>query len=281
MKLGVHAAISSESMDVGILAQKAEELGFESFWLPEHIIMPVNTNSKYPGSPDGSIPEYMSHYIDPLVGLAGASAVTQSIKLGTGVCKVPERNPLLLAKEIATLDHFSGGRFIFGIGVGWHREETETMGANFERRWSQAREAVLAMKELWTKDEAEYHGKFYDFPPVRSFPKPAQKPHPPVILGGNAPNVVKRTAAWADGWMPAGLPPEEVEKGRATLDELSVAAGRDPSSVEVTVFAVPPEPEHLKKYENAGAIRVVVILHNTEGEEALRELEGIAERIIR
>ena len=179
MKLGVHAAISSESMDVGVLAQKAEELGFESFWLPEHIIMPVNTNSKYPGSPDGSIPEYMSHYIDPLVGLAGASAVTQSIKLGTGVCKVPERNPLLLAKEIATLDHFSGGRFIFGIGVGWHREETETMGANFERRWSQAREAVLAMKELWTKDEAEYHGKFYDFPPSgRSQNRPKSPIHP-------------------------------------------------------------------------------------------------------
>ena len=172
------------SLDVAILAEKAEDLGFESFWVAEHPVMPVNTpSSPYRGSPDGVIPDSFGRLVDPLVALARASAVTQTIRLGTAVCLVPERNPLLLAKEIATLDHFSGGRFTFGIGAGWVKEETEIMGGDFPHRWTQTREAVLAMKELWTKEEAEYHGRYYDFPTVRCFPKPAQKPHPPILPG--------------------------------------------------------------------------------------------------
>jgi probable F420-dependent oxidoreductase len=221
----------------------------------------------------------MSDIGDPFIGLARASAVTKTIKLGTGICLVPERNPLLLAKEIATLDHLSNGRFLFGIGAGWLREETEIMGGNFAHRWSQTREAVLVMKELWTKDEAEFHGRFYDFPPVRSFPKPFQKPHPPILLGGSASNVFKRIVAWGDGWMPTRATPEDIKRGRATLDELADAAGRDPSSIDVIVYGEASDIEMLKRFEQSGASRVIVRLPITEGDAALTELERMAAQL--
>ena len=191
IKLGVNTIITRKSVDVALLAQRAEALGFESFWVAEEPFMPVNSTSRYPGSPDGVIPEIFSEIADPLIVLARASALTTRIKLGTGICLVPLHNPLLLAKEIATLDHLSGGRFLFGIGAGWLKEQAEIMGSNFELRWLQTREAIQAMKEVWTKDEAEFHGQLYDFPPVRSFPKPAQKPHPPIHIGAMAGDVLK------------------------------------------------------------------------------------------
>ena len=184
MDTGISTYLSSQTTDVAALAQRAESAGFESFWLPEHPVVPVNTTSRYGGTADGSIPAFMNDLGDPLIGLAAASGSTHRIRLGTAISLVPEHNPLLQAKQIATLDLLSSGRFVFGIGAGWLKEETEIMGGDFERRWSQTREAVSAMKELWTKDEAEFHGRFYDFPPVRCSPKPIQKPHPPVLLGG-------------------------------------------------------------------------------------------------
>lgn len=279
MKIGVSTRVSRRSIDVAVVAQKAEALGFESLWLPEHGVMPVHVTTRYQGSPDGSIPASMSDIGDPFIGLARASAVTKSLKLGTGICLVPEHNPLLLAKEIATLDHLSGGRFLFGIGAGWLQEETEIMGGDFAHRWSQTREAVLVMKELWTKDEAEYHGKFYNFPPVRSFPKPAQTPHPPVYLGGSASNVFKRVVAWGDGWMPTRATPDDIKRGRATLDTLSEAAGRDPHSIEIIVYGEAGDRELLKRYEEAGASRAIVRLPTTEGDAALTELERMAELV--
>jgi probable F420-dependent oxidoreductase len=281
MEIGVNMSILSQSMDVAALAQKAESLGFESIWLPEHPVMPVNPASRYHGSPDGKIPEYMSEMADPYIGLARASAVTSKLKLGTGISLIPERNPLVLAKEIASLDYFSGGRFILGIGTGWLREETEIMGGDFDHRWTQAREAVLAMKELWTKDEAEFHGKYFNFPPVKCFPKPAQKPHPPVFLGGSARNVFKRVVAWGDGWMPTGVSPEQVKRGRAALDELAEAAGRNPRSIQISVFGQPADSEVIKGFEDAGADRVMVRLPNTRDQRALDELEQMAERVLR
>jgi probable F420-dependent oxidoreductase len=280
MKIGVNTRVSSHSMDVAVVAQKAESLGFESLWLPEHGVMPVHVTTRYQGSSDGSIPPSMSDIGDPFIGLARASAVTKTLKLGTGICLVPEHNPLLLAKEIATLDHLSGGRFLFGIGAGWLREETEIMGGDFEHRWSQTREAVLVMKELWTKEEAEYHGKFYNFPPVRSFPKPFQTPHPPIFLGGSAGNVFKRIVAWGDGWMPTRATPQDIKSGRATLDELANAAGRDPHSIEIMVYGEAGDPETLKRFEEAGASRVIVRLQTTEGDAALTELERMAEQLL-
>jgi probable F420-dependent oxidoreductase len=280
MNIGVSTIISSRSIDITRIAQKAESWGFESLWLPEHPVIPVQVTSRYPGSADGAIPAFMSDLIDPFIGLAQAAAVTRTLKLGTGICLIPERNPLLLAKEIATLDHLSHGRFLFGIGAGWLREETEIMGGNFTHRWSQTREAILAMKALWSKDEAEYHGTFYDFPPVRSFPKPSQQPHPPILLGGAARNLFQRIIAWGDGWLPIGATPEEIKKGRATLDELAAAAGRDPRTIDVTIFGVSADAELLKQYAASGANRVTIRLPATVSEEALTELEKIAGQVL-
>ena len=281
MKIGVSVPTGIDGLiDVAGLAQKAETLGFESIWVPEHPIMPVHTTSLFAGSPDGVIPENYSYMVDPFVALARASAVTTTLKLGTGICLVPERNPLLLAKVIATLDHFSGGRFLFGIGAGWNKEETEIMGGNFPHRWSHTREAVLAMKELWTKDSAEYHGKYVDFPPVRSFPKPAQKPHPPVILGGTAKNVFRRVVAWGDGWLPNRVTPEQIKAGRATLDELATVAGRDPQSIEISVFGQPPDRGVIKSFVDAGAGRVVVRLTGTSTDEAAAQLDDYAREVL-
>ena len=281
MNIGVSVpTLVGAPLDVAMVAQKAEGLGFESIWLPEHTIIPVNTLSPYPGSADGVIPESFAYMLDPFVALARVSAVTNTLKLGTGVCLVPEHNPLILAKEIATLDHYSGGRFLFGIGTGWLKEETEIMGGDFPHRWSQAREEILAMKEIWTKDEAEYHGKYYDFPPVRVFPKPARKPHPPVILGGMAKNVLKRVVAWGDGWLPNRITPDEVKSSRATLDELATAAGRDPKSIEISVFGQPSDIELIKRFHEAGAVRVVVRLAGTSTEDAATQLEDIARQVL-
>jgi probable F420-dependent oxidoreductase len=280
MKIGVSLIISSHSIDITHIAPKAESLGFESLWLPEHPIIPVQVASRYPGSPDGAIPAFMNDLVDPFIGLAQAAAVTQTIKLGTAICLVPERNPLLLAKEIATLDHLSHGRFLFGIGAGWLQEETEIMGGNFAHRWGQTREAILAMKELWSKDEAEYHGTFYDFPLVRSFPKPAQQPHPPVLLGGTARNVFKRVIAWGDGWLPIGSTPEHVKKGRATLNELAAAAGRDPKTIDITVSGVPCDREAIQRLGASGASRVIIRLPSTLSQEALTDLEKMAAQVL-
>ena len=152
MDIGIFVFQTGSSLDPAVLAKRAEELGFESFWVPEHGIIPLEATAVTSTFPDGVIPEPYNRIVDPFVALARASAVTTSIKLGTGICLVPEHNPLLLAKEVATLDHFSNGRFIFGIGAGWLKEETEIMGGDFAHRWTQTRDAVLAMKELWTKE---------------------------------------------------------------------------------------------------------------------------------
>jgi probable F420-dependent oxidoreductase len=283
MKIGVFVFQTDDVLDPAVLAKRAEALGFESFWVPEHPIIPVQTSSPYPGSSDGSIPESYSRIVDPFVALARASAATQTIKLGTGICLVPERNPLLLAKEIATLDRFSGGRFLFGIGAGWLKEETEIMGGDFPHRWTQAREAILAMKALWTTTEAEFHGRYYDFPGVRSFPKPAQQPHPPILVGGNAPNVLKRVVAWGDGWMPGRVSVEDIRRGCTTLRQLAEQAGRDPMSLEVMVFGGPGQFRDraaIKAMAEAGASRITIWLTQTAGEAPLAEMETLARQVL-
>ncbi len=280
MDIGLNMSISTNSIDVAEIAAKAEALGFESIWLPEHPVMPVNTASKYPGLPDGSIPDYMSDMADPYIGLARASAVTSTIKFGTGITLIPERNPLVLAGAIASLDRFSGGRFLLGIGTGWLREETEIMGGDFDHRWTQARESIEVMRALWTQDTAEYHGRYYDFPPVQCNPKPAQEGGPPVILGGNARNVFRRVARWGDGWMPTAASPEQIAAGRAAIDELAEASGRDPSGIGITVFGQAADRDLISQFESAGANRVIVRLGDTTSSQALDEIERIAQAVL-
>ena len=282
MNVGISVPLPAYLVDVGAMARTAEALGFESFWCAEHPFIPVHTTSRFPGSPDGVIPEAYSHFIDPFVALARASGTTSRIKLATGIVLVPERHPLLLAKEVSTLDLFSGGRFLFGIGAGWLREETQLMGGDFDHRWSQTRESILAMKELWTKPEAEFHGKYYDFPPVRSNPKPAQKPHPPVLLGGDARNVLERVVAWGDGWLPNRVTPDQLREKRATLDRLAKEAGRDPAALTISVHGQPADRDLLERLHDAGATRVIVRPATTKSEpEMVRELTRIAEAVLR
>jgi probable F420-dependent oxidoreductase len=282
MNVGISVPLPAYLVDVAFMARTVEELGFESFWCAEHPFIPVHSQSRFPGSADGVIPESYSHFIDPFVALARASGVTSRIKLGTGIVLVPERHPLLLAKEISTLDLFSGGRFLFGIGAGWLREETEIMGGDFDHRWTQVRESILAMKELWTKTEAEFHGKYYDFPPVRSYPKPEQKPHPPVILGGGAKNVLQRVVAWGDGWLPNRITPDELRQSRATLDKLAKEAGRDPAAITISVHGQPADRDLIRRLLEAGANRVIVRPATVKTEAEMgAELTRIAEAVLR
>ena len=280
MEIGVSTFPTDYSIDIAVLARRAEELGFDSIWVPEHAILPVGAKTPWPGSAEGVMPKEYADIADPFVALGRASAVTTTIKLGTAIVLVPERNPLVLAKEVATLDMYSGGRFIMGIGAGWLREESEIMGVDFDHRWTQTKEAVLAMKELWTKTESEYHGKYYDFPPVYSFPRPVQRPHPPVLLGGMARNVFKRIAEWGDGWIPNRVTPEEVAAGRAKLDELATVAGRDPASIPISVFGQQPDPDLVERFFDAGAARVTVRLPVAGEEESLVELERMASLLL-
>ncbi len=281
MSVGVSTPLPAYTVDPAFMARKAEELGFESLWYAEHPAVPVHSDSPFPAT-GGEIPWTYSHFTDPYIALARASGATSTIKLGTGITLVPERNPLLLAKEIATLDRFSGGRFLFGIGTGWLREETEIFGGDFEHRWTQTREALEVMKELWTKDEAEYHGKYYNFPPVKPYPKPAQQPHPPIIVGGLARNVLRRIVAHADGWLPNRITPAEVEDSRKRLDAMAEEAGRDPKSITISVYGQPAERDVVQSYLNAGADRVVVRPEHVANDyEMGKQLERMADSVLR
>ena len=282
MNIGISTFPTDYSTDIALLARWAEELGFESLWVPEHPIIPVKTSSPWPGSADGVIPKAYADIVDPFVALGRASAVTSTLKLGTGICLVPERNPLLLAKEVATLDMYSSGRFLFGIGAGWLKEETEIMGGDFPHRWTQTREAILAMKSLWTEVESEYHGRYYDFPPVYSFPRSVQRPHPPVYLGGMARNVFKRVVEWGDGWMPNRVTPDEVRAGRRKLNELAAEAGRDPVSIAISVFGQAADRGLISQFFDAGADRVMVSVETSDADDdaAFEQLGRIAEAVL-
>ena len=280
MNIGTSVPLPAYTIDPAFMAKKAEDLGFESIWYAEHAAVPVHSDSPFPAT-GGEIPWTYSHFTDPYIALARASGVTTKIKLGTGITLVPERNPLLLAKEIATLDRYSGGRFLFGIGTGWLKEETEMMGGDFDHRWTQTREAIEVMKELWTKEEAEYHGRYFDFPLVRSYPKPVQNPYPPIILGGMAKNVLRRIVTHADGWLPNRVTPAEVEESRKKLDAMAAEAGRDPKSITISVYGQLPERDIVHSLLNAGADRVVVRPEHVETEKEMGEqLERMAEAVL-
>jgi len=283
MKVGIFVFHTDTSLDPATLAKRAEELGFASFWVPEHAIIPSQTSSRHRGSSDGTIPEPYYRITDPFVALARASAVTTKIQLGTGICLVPERHPLQLAKEVATLDSLSGGRFVFGIGAGWLKEESEILGVDFPRRWSQTRDAVLAMKAVWRQDPAEHHGPYYDFPLVHSRPKPVQKPHPPIYLGSTDKNVFRRIAEWGDGWMPIRVTIDDIKRGRTELDQLATEVGRAPQSIQILAFGGSGEyreRHQIYELEAAGVNHATIWLNQTEGTGAITEMEQIAASVL-
>ena len=273
--IGITTFPTDYSIDIAVLAAKAEEAGFDSLWVAEHPVLPVAAETPWPG-PGGVIPKMYADVADPFVALGRASAVTDKLFLGTGICLVPERNPLLLAKEVATLDMYAKGRFLFGIGAGWLKEETDIMGGDFARRWTQTKDSVMAMKELWTTVESEYHGKYYDFPPVYSFPRPVQRPHPPIYLGGHAKNVFKRVVSWGDAWMPNRISPDDIEYGKNELKRLCEESGRDFSTIGITVYGATPDPNVVDELFSAGAERIVLSIDSTPEKEALEQLNSFA-----
>jgi probable F420-dependent oxidoreductase len=290
MKIGVFSVLPDAAADPAIVAKHAENLGFTSYWVPDHIILPLNYSTPYPGNPGtGPDPDYLWQMPDPLIALARAAAVTTQLEVGTGVLLVPERHPLHLAKEIASLDAHSGGRFHFGIGAGWNKEESEILGGDFEHRWSQVKEAIAIMKRCWTEDAPEHHGRYYDFPPVRCYPKPTQRPHPPVYLGSImlgdqwARRVFKRIVEWGDGWLPVIREVRQLIDGRDQLHALCAEAGRDPSSVRITVFGAWDQWRNRREVDElvaAGAEQVTIWLLGRGSDELRRDLDGLAKELL-
>jgi probable F420-dependent oxidoreductase len=285
MKIGLMHVTPYSKADPAIIAKRAEELGFESYWVGDHTIVPVTSSMEYPGAKeDGREPDYVWQLPDPLIALARAGATTSRIKLGTGILLIPERNPILTAKQIATLDDACGGRFLFGIGGGWNPEESTILGGDFEHRWSQVKDYIAAMKVLWRDHNSEYHGRYVDFPAVRCFPKPMSKPHPPILIGSiNNPRALKRVAEWGDGWIPVVKSVEEFADGVRRIKAMAKDNGRDPNSLEFSVFGVEGQwrtADEIRKLEKVGAHRVVIFLVAHELDGILREMEDLAGKIV-
>lgn len=266
MKVGLGFFVTGYTVDAITLAKAAESAGYSSFWVPDHTVLPVHPVTPYPGSSDGAIPRLYGEMADPFVLLSYIGAVTTKIRLATGICLIPERHPLTLAKTVSTLDNFSNGRVILGVGAGWLPEETELYGVPFGKRWTYMRESVQAMKALWANGSAAYNGAFVRFPEVRCDPLPAQRPHPPVIIGApGTERTINRIVKWGDGWLPVMPKPEEVRRVRQSLTDRCEAAGRDPKELAIHVFVMDVTPETQERYEEAGADEIVIGLYNHPG----------------
>jgi probable F420-dependent oxidoreductase len=285
MDIGLMHVTPNSTADPAKVAKRAEELGFESYWVGDHTIVPVHSSIEYPGAKHGGKePYYVSQLPDPLIALARAGATTSRIKLGTGICLVPERNPILTAKQVATLDDACGGRFLFGIGAGWNREESTILGGDFDHRWSQIKDFIAAMKVLWQDEISEYHGRYIDFPPVRCFPKPAHKPHPPVLIGSiSSPKALQRVAEWGDGWIPVVSTAEQFADGVVKIKQLAKAAGRDPAAFDFTVFALEQQfrtKAEIQALQKAGANRVILWILQPELKSIMKELDDLARTVL-
>ena len=273
MHFGVSMFPTRYSIGPAELARAVEERGFESLFVPEHTHIPTSRRSPWPGG--GEMPDHYRETLDPFLALTAAATVTERILLGTGICLVMERDPITTAKEVATLDLLSGGRVLFGVGGGWNREEMENHGTDPAQRFAVLRERVLAMKEIWTHDEAEFHGRYVDFDPLWQWPKPVRQPHPPVLVAGNGPRTLERVLEYGDGWIPIpGRGALPLGEGTARLREMAAEAGREPPPV--TVFGARPEGEVLDHYAAAGVDRVLFALPPVEAAEAFKFLDTYA-----
>jgi len=254
MKYGVAMFPTDYAIQADALARELEARSFESLWLPEHTHIPTSRKSPWPGGAD--LPRDYWHTLDPFVALGAAAAVTKTLMLGTGICLVIERDPIILAKEVASLDFISGGRVLFGIGGGWNAEEMEDHGTPFGERWKILRERISAMKAIWTQEEAEYHGKYVDFDKLWSYPKPVQKPYPPILMGGSGPHARQRAAEFDGHWMPI-IGRDPLDEAMADLRQRAEKAGRDPAAVSVSLFGVRPDEGKLAAWRDMGVARVV------------------------
>ena len=274
MKFGASMFMTDYSMTPAELGKALEDRGFESMWAPEHSHIPLSRKTPTPGG--GDLAKQYYDVMDPFVTLTAAAMVTKTLLLGTGVCLVNQRDPIQTAKLVASIDQVSGGRFLFGIGVGWNQDEMENHGTVFKSRAKLVRERIEAMKEIWTKSKAEYHGEFVNFDPMMTWPKPVQKPHPQVIIGGAFPHAARRAVRYGDGWIPlAGRMGEDsdvfsiVPKFREMLKE----AGRDPAAYPISLFASPEDVDTLKRYSDLGITRTSVSLPAAKGDVVLPILD--------
>jgi probable F420-dependent oxidoreductase len=258
MKIGFYYFATDYSMPLVEVARALEERGYESLFVPEHTHIPASRRTPWPGGAE--LPREYSHTLDPFVGLAAAAAATRNLRLGTGICLLTERDPIVTAKEVATLDLISGGRFEFGIGAGWNVEEMANHGTAFDTRFRVMVDRAKAMQAIWTQDEASYQGEFTAFEPIWSWPKPVQKPHPPILLGGETKYTLRRVMEFCDGWFPRGRafsdPEAEMSRLRAAAEE----AGRAIKTVSTTLFGTKPEKEYVAQCKAAGVDRALFAL---------------------
>jgi probable F420-dependent oxidoreductase len=274
MKFGVTMFPTDYSIGPAELAKAVEERGFESLFFPEHTHIPTSRRTPWPGG--GELPREYSHTLDPFVALSAAATATDHLLIGTGVCLVIERDPITLAKEVASLDFISRGRLMFGIGAGWNLEEMENHGTNPPQRWKLMREQILAMKTIWTQDEAEFHGRFVNFDPIWSWPKPVQKPHPPILIGGDGPHAFRRVVEYGDGWIPIPVVLQRpLSDCIAELNRLAAEAGREP--IPVTVYGAASRPEVIQHYAELGVECCLLWLPSAPADKVLPLLDSYAE----
>ncbi len=268
LKIGAVMFFTTDSMRPAELATVLEERGFESLWVPEHTHIPSSRKTPYPSGGPLIRPYY--DIMDPFLALNTAASVTTRLKIGTGIALVTQRDPIVTAKMISTIDQLSNGRFLFGIGNGWNQDEIENHGTVFANRNKLARERVEAMKTIWTQEEPEYHGEFVNFDPMKQWPKPYQQPHPPIIVGGAFPYGAQRAIRYGNGWIPLAARLDAAGLGNVVgkFRQMATEAGRDPASLPVTVFRAPAELDKLQYCQELGIDRVTFTLP-AEGREAL------------
>lgn len=271
MLVGAFYFPTDYGIDISELARALEARGFESLFVCEHTHIPVSRRSPFPGG--GELPKRYKHTHDPFVSLSFAAAATRTLKLGTGIALIPQRDPIVTAKSVASLDQLSGGRFILAMGGGWNVEEMENHGARYDTRFKLLRERVLAMKELWTKEEAEYHGEFVKVERSWQYPKPKQRPHPPLLLGGETDYTLKRVVEFCDGWFPRPRGGWEPKSAMERLRNTAKAAGRDPKTLSITVFNAPADREKLAVYREAGIDRVLLEVPDLSRDDILRVVD--------
>lgn len=277
MLVGAFYFPTDYGIEVGELAAALEARGFDALFLCEHTHIPVSRRTPFPSG--GELPTRYKHTHDPFVALAFAAAATKKLKIGTGICLVPQHDPIVTAKSVASLDQLSGGRMIFAMGGGWNAEEMENHGTRYADRFKVLRERALAMKALWTQEEAEFHGEFVKFDKVWQYPKPKQKPHPPLFLGGETEHTLKRVVEFCDGWFPRPRSGWEPKTAKQRLHAAARAAGRDPKTLSITVFGAPADAAGLAPYREAGIERVLLAVPDAGRDEVLKVLDKNARLI--
>ena len=273
MKIGAAMFFTDYSMMPGELAVALEERGFDSLWAPEHSHIPLARTASYPGG--GALPREYYEVMDPFVTLTAAAAATKKLLVGTGICLVVQRDPIQTAKAVATIDHISGGRFLFGVGNGWNQDEIENHGTVFASRHKLARERIEAMKAIWTEAQPSYAGEFVKFTPMETGPKPLQKPHPPIIVGGAFPWGAKRAVRYGVGWMPHRVRKHYADVGALIpqFRQLVTEAGRREEDLPITIWGVKEDRDALLADRDLGVARVVLSLASAKRDEILPELD--------